>query len=283
MGGEEDKSVSGILLKAVRWMCQPLIRLLIEKGITYPVFCELLKGLYIETAEKHLKDKGVKPTLSRIFVQTGIHRRETKRVLEEVLSGDESAFQVSSLGGLLVSRWLAMPEYQDENGNPRCLPRIGESVEAGFNDLVASVSKDVHPRSILDEWIELGVATLDEGDNVCLNKNAFVPSGGFEEKAFFLGRHIHDHINTCVHNMITEKQSKLERSVYYSALTPQSVEVLQRLANEKAEETLTLLNARAMELKQDDAGQDSARYRIRYGCFWFDSTDKAAGQGEEKS
>ena len=35
---------------------------------------------------------------------------------------------------------------------------------------------------VLDEWLHLGVARLDERDRVCLNVAAFVPEHGFNEK-----------------------------------------------------------------------------------------------------
>ena len=280
MSNKNNNTVSGLLLKAVRWLCQPLVNLLIEKGITYPQFCELLKGLYIETAEKSLKKKNIKPTLSSLFVQTGIHRKETKRVLEEVLTDEDVPFNVSSLGAQLVSRWIGLSEYQDIDGQPRPLIRVSEQQEAGFNNLVESVNKDVHPRAILDEWLRLGIVSLDDEDRVHLDKTAFVPDSSFEEKVFFFGRNIKDHIDTCVHNMLSGEPSKLERSVYFSALSEDSVQKLQILANKMALETLDRLNSEALQLKQNQVGNsdnENKLFRMRYGCYWFDNTEESDG------
>jgi len=41
------------LVKAVAMLCQPLIRLLIEKGMTFPQFRELMKDLYIAVADEY--------------------------------------------------------------------------------------------------------------------------------------------------------------------------------------------------------------------------------------
>jgi len=281
MNKEDNNSVSGLLLKAVRWLCQPLINLLIEKGVTYPQFCELLKGLYIETAEKKLKEKGIKPTLSRLFIQTGIHRKETKRVLEENLNANETPFNVSSLGAQIVSRWLGLTEYLDDKGKPLPLQRVGTESGIGFKHLVESVNKDVHPRAILDEWIRLGIVELDENDFVHLNKKAFVPDASFEEKVFFFGRNIRDHIDTCVQNMVVDSPAKLERSVYFSALCTESVNSLQKLSDKMASESLETLNAEALRLKQNQKSDSSPVFRIRYGCYWFDNIQNS-NQGQKK-
>ena len=43
-----------------------------------------------------------------------------------------------------------MPEYLDEKGSPRQLLKSGKNQEAGFDQLVSSVSKDVRPGVILE-------------------------------------------------------------------------------------------------------------------------------------
>lgn len=280
MNKQDNNSVSGLLLKAVRWLCQPLINLLIEKGVTYPQFCELLKGLYIETAEKKLKEINIKPTLSRLFIQTGIHRKETKRVLEEN-NEDETSFNVASLGAQIVSRWLGLSEYRDKKGHPRPLIRVGTETDVGFKHLIESVNKDVHPRAILDEWLRLGIVELDDQDYVHLNKAAFVPDAGFEEKVFFFGRNIRDHIDTCVQNMIVEGTAKLERSVYFSALNEESVNRLQTLADKMASESLEALNAEALRLKQSQKSNTSPVFRIRFGCYWFDNIHESTQEQQK--
>ncbi|NOQ89402.1 MAG: hypothetical protein GQ549_00480, partial [Gammaproteobacteria bacterium] len=61
-------------------LCKPLIRLLIEKGITFPQFRELMKELYVEVADEQFSLDEKKPSDSRIFVLTGIHRKDIKRI-----------------------------------------------------------------------------------------------------------------------------------------------------------------------------------------------------------
>ena len=64
-----------------------------------------------------------------------------------------------------------------------------------------SVNKDIRPRVVLDEWLRLGVTQIDNLDRVCLVTDAFVPHDGLDEKLFYLGKNVQDHLEACVHNL----------------------------------------------------------------------------------
>ncbi|VAW71689.1 hypothetical protein MNBD_GAMMA12-13 [hydrothermal vent metagenome] len=272
--------VTKALLKAVWWLCQPLVKLLINKGITYPVLCDLLKSVYVKTAHEQVELDGKTPSLSRIFVKTGINRKEIKRILNEVLTEDEPVFKTTSLGALLVSRWLATAEFCDQQGEPKKLARVTDKNSIGFKELVESVSKDIHPRALLDDWLALGIVVIDDQDRVCLRETSFVPHTGFDEKIYFFGRNITDHIDTCVHNLLETKQAMFERSVFYSCLSPESVKKLQTMAVNQSKATLNILNKEALKLKAQDIDSSNPEtinneFRFRYGCYWFDNTNNS--------
>lgn len=247
------------------------------RGVTYPQLRELLKGLYVAVAEQGFALEDKTPTDSRIYILTGVHRKDIKRLRQAKGQQDEQAAQVATLGGAIVGRWLGLPEYQGENGEPRCLPRSGDD-RPGFDHLVASVSKDVRPRVILDEWLRLGMVTLDDSGAICLNRKAFVPAADFAEQAFFLGRNVHDHLAACAHNMQQDGQPMLERSVYYSSLSPKSVQQLRQVAQREGTALLQRLNRQALQLKQQDIGRPDATGRMRYGCYWYDENKRREGE-----
>lgn len=85
------------LVKAVKMLCRPLVRLLIEKGITFPQFRELMKELYVEVANDRFSLDGKKPSDSRVFVLTGVHRKDIKRIRTQVEQGDKVITSSASL------------------------------------------------------------------------------------------------------------------------------------------------------------------------------------------
>lgn len=269
------------LVKAVTLLCTPLIRLLIEKGVTFPQFRELMKELYVEVADKHFALDDKKPSDSRIFVLTGIHRKDIKRIRLQGKQEDQQITSSASLSGELVARWSSMPEYLDDKGKPRPLQKSGNNTEAGFEQLVSSVNKDVRPRVILDEWLRLNIVRLKD-DYVVLNKSAFVTNKEFKEMAYYLGHNVHDHVASCVSNILSEEEPMLERSVYYASLTEQSVKKLNTIASKKGDDLLQHLNKQAIKLYDADKHKDDAKYRIRLGVYWYQTQLEANAESSKE-
>jgi hypothetical protein len=272
------------LVKAVNMLCKPLIRLLIEKGITFPQFRELMKELYVEVANESFSLDDKTPSDSRIFVLTGVHRKDIKRIREQAEQDSQQITSSASLSGEIVARWSSLPEYLDAKGKPRPLLKTGKNDEAGFEQLVSSVSKDVRPKVILEEWLRLNVVRL-KNDTVILNQSAFVTNKEFKEMAYYLGHNVHDHIASCVSNILADDDPMLERSVYYASLTENSVDKLNTIASKKGDELLQHINKQAIKLYDADKHKDDAVYRMRLGVYWYqaqlDSQGDASGETEK--
>lgn len=269
----ETPSCPPAILTAVRRILRPLVRLLLSYGVGYTALIDLLKAVYVDVADQDFRIDGKAQTISRISLLTGVHRKDVKRLLEEKGESSAPPPQVS-LGGKLVAVWSGGAPYVDELGAPRPLPRLASQGDASFESLVASISKDIRPRAVLDEWVRLGVARIDEQDRVCLNVNAFVPQQGLAEKAYYFEQHIHDHLAAIAHNLSGVGSPLLERSVYYGALSPESVRELAQLAEKHGMQTLQILNRRAMELQSADRGKAAAQQRMRLGVYFFHAPDE---------
>lgn len=271
------------LVRAVNLLCKPLVRLLIEKGITFPQFRELMKELYVEVADENFSLDDKRPSDSRIFVLTGVHRKDIKRIRQQNNQGEQQIISSASLSGEIIARWSSMPEYLDDKGKPRQLLKSGKSAEAGFEQLVSSVSKDVRPRVVLEEWLRLDIVRLKD-DHVVLNKSAFVTNKEFKEMAYYLGHNVHDHVASCVNNILAEEEPMLERSVYYASLTENSVNKLNAIASKKGDELLQHLNKQAIKLYDADKHKDDANYRMRLGVYWYQTQleDKSNSSEEPK-
>ena len=255
------------LVKATKMLCKPLIRLLIEKGVTFPQFRELMKTLYVEVADEDFVLDNKKTSDSRIFVLTGVHRKDIKRIHQQAEQNEESVTSYASLTAEILSRWLSVSEFLDSKNKPRQLLKSGKDNIPGFDQLVSSVNKDVRSKVILDEWLRLNIVHTKD-NYVILNQTAFVTNKEFNEMAYYLGHNIHDHMASCVNNILEEEKPMLERSVYYSSLTEDSVSKLRSIADKKGHELLLYLNKQAITFYDADKNKDNANYRMRLGVYW---------------
>ncbi len=257
------------LVAALRVLLQPLVRLLIDNHITYPYFANLLKGIFVEVAERDFAVEGKRQSDSRITLLTGVHRKDVRR-LRHSDDIDTATTGAISLGGQLVARWCGDSRFNDTNGKPLALPRLPqEDGSPSFASLVESVSKDIRPRAILDEWLRLGIAQLGNDDKVTLNTGAFIPEKGFEEKAYFLGNNLRDHIAACAHNLAPHQQPMMERSVYYHHLTPEDIEKLSEISAKVGMEALQTVNREALKLAEKSQQNPRATMRMNFGMYFY--------------
>ncbi len=271
------------LISALRRCLKPLVRLLISFGITYPFISELLKAIYVEVADQEFPVPGKQQTDSRISLLTGVHRKDTKRLRN--LGSDQSIVPRNiSVGAELVARWLGDEKYHSEPGTPRPLARLVSSNRGvSFEELVQNVSKkDIRSRAVLDELIRLKIVHLNNNDQVELNTDAFVPIEGFEEKAFYFGQNLRDHIAAGSHNLLGQQPAFFDRSVYYCDLTEESIETITTLAKQLAMDTLIEVNQKASELQSNDKNSHVAKHRINLGIYLFNAPQSNAPKGDKK-
>jgi len=261
------------VISAIRYLLRPLIRLLLSHGISFQVFNELVKSAYVKVAETEFRLASKAQTDSRISLLTGIHRREISRLRNEPATGINLS-QHSSMSALLLTIWNGDPEYLDKHGSPVPLPRLANKEDGpSFEAMAQSVSKDFRSRVVLDEWLRQGIVTLDGDDRVHLAADAFVQPQDLEEKIFYLGQNIHDHLAATVHNLAGNKPPFLERCVYYDKLSADSARELAEYSRLAGMRALHSVNKRAVELQKHDHGQLDAVYRTNFGVYNFSEAE----------
>ena len=274
------------LVRALEKLLRPLIRLLLHYQFTYPQFIAMLKALYVDVAEQEFQVGDKRQSDSRIHLLAGVHRKDVKRLRAEQ-SEELQIPETISTGARLIAYWLGSPELTDATGKPVPLPlRSISHSGSSFESLVAAVVKqDIRPRVILDEWIRLGIAELQD-DLVVLNSGAFTPERGFDEKAFFFGKNLQDHIAAGSSNLLGHKPFYFDRSVYYDKLSEQSVQELTSLASKLGMDALTTMNKEALARQQSDAGnaeKGKASHRINFGIFNYNSVPRDSDPGNASS
>lgn len=275
-----DPAADSALVSALRRVLAPLARLMLARGMTLPLAVELLKRVFVETAERDFRLEGKAVTDSRISLLTGVHRKDVKR-LRNLPQVDAALPHKVSLGAQLVGRWVTQKPWVDRSGRPKRLPRLAShGGDASFEALVASVSRDIRPRSVLDEWIRLNVVNLNDADEVVLNAAAFIPREGTDEKLHYLGLNLGDHAETASNNVLGQDTPRFDRSVHHDGLTAEQVALLRQRAAELGMAMLQTLHAE-VEMMKLKSGQAEHAQRFTCGVYWFDGEDQTRESAEE--
>lgn len=246
-------------------LLRPLVRLLVRAGITFPALCDLLRELYVNVAEYDFALPGKSQTDSRVSLLTGIHRKEVARLRGAGAPVSIVPATVSRTSRILA-RWIAAPDFTDADGKPLSLVRAESDGSPSFEGLVASVTRDLRPRAVLDEWLDRRLVVLDSADRVVLTDTAFVPQGGSDQQLYYFGRNLHDHVAAAVGNVLGDEPRFIERAVHYDGLSEDLALRLEASSKQHANEVLQDLNREAAAACDTDPG---GRWRWNFGVYVF--------------
>lgn len=256
------------LLRALR----PLARVAMDRGLAFQRIADLLKRAFVEAAEAHFRIEGRPLTDSRVSLLTGLQRKDVKALRG---APADAARPADRPYRRLLAAWIAEPAYLDAEGRPKVLPPRGPA--PSFETLAAEVGRDVHPRTLKDELIRLGL--VREGDDGALQvvSAADLPRDDEDALLDWFGGNLGDHAAAAAENLAAAPgpAPHFERAVRYDGLSSEALDDLARFAAEVQDEALRRINARALEARRGSAEGSTGRFRC--GAFVF----RTRGQGAD--
>ncbi len=270
--GPADAVLDEALADALQRLLIPLARLCLARSVTFGVLEEMLKRAYVSVArDAHQSTPGARD-ISRVSAATGLNRREVTRITQDV---KPPAAVRPSPATQIFTRWLGAKKLHDRQGNPRPLKRQGKA--PSFDALAQSVTRDIHPRSMLEELCRLGLVRVDDAtDTVHLVHDFFVPGKDQRRLFGFLGTNVGDHLSAAVDNVLADAPPHFEQAIFADELSSMSAAKVQNLVAAEWKKLLTEFVPRLEALIAAD--QKAARpqdQRVRIGLFSYrDAMDR---------
>jgi hypothetical protein len=268
------------LLNACRAVLLPLAQLAVSRGVLFADVTEVLKQCFVEAARAAHPGVAQHRAVSRISTTTGLNRREVTRLMRAP-DGDTPARP--SPATQVFTRWLADPEFHGTDGAP--MPLATQGAAPSFESLAQSVTRDVHPRTLLEELTRLGLARVDDADGrVHLLHDAFVPRADLDRMLAFLGANVGDHLSAAVANVLGDGSAHFEQALFADELSDDSLAHARTLISEQWH---TLVHSLAPALQAlidaDHAAGRTQDQRLRVGLFAFTDAMAPAGSGTPSS
>lgn len=256
------------VLEAVGQVLSPLVRLLVHEGVGYQNLAAVLKPVFLEQAQAHLRDLGERETDSALSVRSGIHRKDIANWRQNPRPGPKA--QRPSLAGEVYAAWIRHPDCIGPEG-PKPLPRNGPA--PSFENLTREVSQDVHPLTVLNELIRLGLAELSVDPHgqewVQLTSGGFVPGQQhFEELLPLFVANLRAHLHTASQNLRGDMPRQLEQAAYAGGLSAQLADALGQLSRQLWQGMLQEFLTQAQALHDKDQGHGP--HTVRLGVYFHD-------------
>ncbi len=258
-----------LILERVLRVLQPLVRLLVRNGVTYPVLAAALKRVFLDAARAELAQRGMSQTDSAVTLLCGVHRRDVRQLTR---AAAEAAPAPLGLAAQVVAQWMSNPAFHGAQGHPAALPRSGSA--ASFDTLVASVSLDVRPRAVLDELLRLGVV-LEGEQGIQLEGSGFAPRQGMEEMSWLMAANLHDHAAAAAANLAGER-NLLEQALFVDRISAASAEQLHQAAKLAWQAAFKTVMQQAQERFDADAALPATtpRERARFGVYFYSEPEE---------
>ena len=252
-----------LALREAGGLMTPIVRWLLRHGVSYSAFADMLKAVFVQVAREELERGGARVTHSSLSVLSGVHRKDV-RVLADAVPTAALPRNIP-LASQVFTRWLTDTAYRGPGGKPRALVQRG--AEPSFETLARQVSTDVHPRTVLEELLRLGLVQLD-GDDVVPRVAAFVPAAGLSEMTALFAANAADHLAAAVHNLSSDGPKFLEQSVFANGLSEASTQLLAEAARQAwAKNMANMVERTTQRIKIDKSSDEN--FRIRYGVYFY--------------
>lgn len=264
-----NQDINQALRVAALKLLRPLVRLLIRHGMAYGSFAELARKAYVEEGFAEIEASGKRPTVSSVSALTGLTRKETKRLRETAVTGDESSSQRYSRAIRVVSGWLNDDRFQTPTGEPAILPFDGK--DASFSSLVKAYSGDIPPAAMLSV-LEFSKTLTSGEQGVELLTRAYIPSTTSVDKINILGNDVAELASTIGHNIDSAVDQRwFQRKVSNIAVHKENLPAFRELSNRKSQELLEEYHAwlSANEVGAGQQGQDASWY-VAVGIYYYE-------------
>lgn len=214
-GQRMSENFKATLIAAFKPLMRPLVRILVRNGVSFGEFSELLKAVFVESAQDVLQLADSKQSVSRIAITTGLTRLEVSRLLTQTDEDAEALAGRLSRVGRLLTGWHQDSDFTGPYGIPYEVQFDGAPGRRSFFELARRYTGDVPAEEMLDELKRIG-AVLDLGNGYYrVLIRSYIPSAADPAKFHAMSVAFTDLAKTLDQNLRPDEDHKLfERRVW---------------------------------------------------------------------
>jgi len=270
MQNDIQRQILGAFLIALR----PLARILLQFGIGFREFSEIMKTAFVDVATKDYGLRGRPTNISRVAVMTGLTRKEVRRLREKLNNGDHAVVVKSTPLAEILHRWHSESEFLDHSNRPSKLPFSGDV--GSFSNLVKRFGGDIPPGAMRTELKRVGAVREDEDGMLEIIKRTLSPKGTHEKLVTALVHGIYPLNATIAHNLNPElDDSWAQLSSYSQSIRGSDVHRLRRISFDRLSEVAESIDDLfiAYEALHEKDQSANNKTTVAVGVYYFEERD----------
>ena len=265
-----SENFKATLLSAFRPLMRPLIRILVRNGVSYGEFAELLKSVFVDSAQDVLQLPDSRQSVSRIAITTGLTRLEVSRLLTQTDEDAEALLGRLSRVGRLLTGWHQDSDFTGPYGIPYEIQFEGPIGRRSFTELVRRYTSDVPADEMLDELKRIG-AVLDLGNGYYrVLIRSYIPSAADPAKFHAMSVAFTDLAKTLDQNLRPDEDQKIfERRVWApNGITPTDALDFDRYVKDRGQQFLESLDD-WLSTRETEAARSGASQSVKVGVAMY--------------
>ncbi len=279
-----SENFKATLLSAFRPLMRPLVRILVRNGVSYGEFSELLKSVFVDSAQDVLQLPDSRQSVSRIAITTGLTRLEVSRLLTQTDEDAEALLGRLSRVGRLLTGWHQDSDFTGPYGIPYEVQFEGPIGRRSFTELVRRYTSDVPADEMLDEMKRIG-AVLDLGNGYYrVLIRLYIPSAADPAKFHAMSVAFTDLAKTLDQNLRPDEDQKIfERRVWApNGITPTDALDFDRYVKDRGQQFLESLDD-WLSTRETEAARSGADQSVKVGVAMYMFVRPVDEQSDQES
>ena len=275
---KETNAQAGRFTESIIRVLRPLIRLMVG-NITFNVFLDLAKQIYVEESQRELKRRDPKGrvTKSALALLTGIDTRAINQILAEMAEDKELDEIFLIPEAEVLAEWGYKPKFRGPDDIPIDLPISGRGIT--FQNLVTKLAgRNVTAQTVLDRLTKSGNVELVDENTVRLVSKIYFPLQGDNYEALDVGMAAAANLLRTVHHNVSNQDGAPGRLVqqqrWSNDIPIKNYEkfkaAITDLLRDQIDESLSVLE------NYEDEHDASPKVTAGIGAYYFESFDDSS-------
>jgi len=162
--------VQDALLSALEIILRPIVKLLLQSGISYSEFAYVAKAVFVRAATDVYSRRGRPANFSQVSAMTGISRKEVSRMRKAESKTRWTPNMEASPVNTILHEWHFDPDFSDGEGTAKTLAFEGPF---SFSTLVSRYAGDIPPGAMRSTLQKAGVLSLDAAGFLSVSQRFF--------------------------------------------------------------------------------------------------------------
>jgi hypothetical protein len=169
--------IQNALLSALEAILRPIVKLLLQSGISYSEFASVAKSVFVQVATDDYMKRGRPANFSQVSAMTGISRKEVSKIRNRKPEERWTPNMEASPVNTILHEWHFDPDFSDGAGTAKSLPFEGPG---SFTTLVSRYAGDI-PAGAMRATLEKARVVLPAADGRLAVTQPFFYSAKFDE------------------------------------------------------------------------------------------------------